>query len=61
MTQRTPDGRAPCPVCDSMRWLVGKDGQSLRPCPACMQTIKLNEDKPKTPEREHWQTKEGRQ
>lgn len=57
MTQRTPDVRAPCPVCDSMRFLVGKDGQTLRPCPACMQTIKLNEDKP---EREHWQTKEGR-
>lgn len=61
MTQRTPDGRAPCSVCDSMRWLLGKDGQSLRPCPACMQTIKLNEDKTKAPEREHWQTKEGRQ
>ena len=57
MTQRTPDGRPPCAVCDSMRFLVGKDGQTLRPCPACMQTIKLNEDKP---EHEHWQTKEGR-
>jgi len=44
-----------------MRFLVGKDGQSLRPCPACMETIKLNEDKTKAPEREHWQTKEGRQ
>ena len=61
MTQRTPDGRAPCLVCDSMRFLLGKDGQRLRPCPACMETIKLNEDKTKSPEREHWQTKEGRQ
>lgn len=60
MTQRTPDGRAPCPVCDSMRFLVGKDGQSLRPCPACMETVRLNDDKPQAPEREHWQTKEGR-
>jgi len=60
MTQRTPDGRAPCPVCDSMRFLVGKDGQSLRPCPACMETVRLNDDKPKAPEHEHWQTKEGR-
>lgn len=61
MTQRTPDGRAPCAVCDSMRFLVGKDGQTLRPCPACMETVRLNDDKPKAPEREHWQTKEGRQ
>jgi hypothetical protein len=44
-----------------MRFLVGKDGQSLRPCPACMESIRLN-DTPKSdkPEREHWQTKEGR-
>ena len=61
MTQRTPDGRAPCAMCDSMRFLVGKDGQSLRPCPACMESIRLNETpKSDKPEREHWQTKEGR-
>lgn len=59
MTERTPDGRAPCPVCDSMRFLVGKDGQSLRPCPACMEKIRLNDDTAK-PAREHWQTKEER-
>jgi len=62
VTQRTPDGRAPCATCDSMRFLVGRDGQSLRPCPSCMQTINLNQEIPKAgkPDREHWQTKEER-
>ena len=60
MTQRTPDGRAPCPVCDSMRFLVAFDGYTLRPCPKCMETIRLN-DPPKDPkaDREQWQARQG--
>jgi len=59
MTQRTPDGRAPCPVCDSMRFLIGWDGQTLRPCPKCMETVRLN-DPPKDAkaDREQWQARQ---